>query len=97
MNGDNLKDIVTGKRWWSHGYIPEENEIDSAPVLYWFQLVRRPGGEVEFIPHLINNDSGVGTQIVAADMNGDGKPDVLTTARKGTFLFINQIQSSGSF
>ena len=66
-----MKDIVTGKRWWSHGYIPEENAIDSPPVLYWFKLVRKPGGEVEFVPHLINNDSGVGTQIVVTDMNGE--------------------------
>lgn len=94
MDGDGLKDIVTGKRWWSHGYIPEENQIDEPPVLYWFQLVRKQGGKVEFVPHLISNTPGLGTQIVATDMNGDGKPDVLTTARKGTFLFINRIHSS---
>jgi len=91
MDGDGLKDIVTGKRWWSHGYIPEENDLDSPPVLYWFKLVRKPGGEVEFVPHLINNDSGVGTQIVVTDMNGDGTPDVLTTARKGAFIFFNEL------
>jgi hypothetical protein len=94
MDGDGLKDIITGKRWWSHGYIPEENEVDSPAVLYWFKLVRKPGGEVEFVPHLIHNDSGVGTQIVAADMNGDGMPDVLTTARKGTFIFFNELKKA---
>lgn len=93
MNGDGLKDIVTGKRWWSHGYIPEENEVNSPPVLYWFELRRTSGGGVQFVPHLIHNDSGVGTQIIATDMNNDGKPDVLTTARKGTFLFINSLEA----
>src|SRR5436309_686524 len=91
MDGDGLKDIVTGKRWWSHGYIPEESQIDSPPVLYWFKLARKPGGEVQFVPHLINNNSGLGTQIVTADMNGDGTPDVLTTARKGAFIFFNEL------
>jgi FG-GAP repeat len=38
---------------------------------------------------LINNNSGVGTQILVTDINGDGKPDVLTSARKGTFVFLN--------
>ena len=58
-------------------------------MLYWFQLVRKPGGAVQWIPHLINNNSGVGTQILVTDINGDGKPDVLTSARKGTFVFLN--------
>jgi hypothetical protein len=96
MDGDGLKDVITGKRWWSHGYVPEESQIDSPPLLYWFKLVRKPGREVEFVPHPINNDSGVGTQIVATDMNGDGTPDVLTTARKGTFIFFNELKSQAS-
>ena len=33
-----------------------------------------------------------GTQIQAVDVNGDGKPDVLTAARKGVFVFLNNIR-----
>lgn len=91
MDGDGLKDIVVGKRWWSHGDNYGSPEAYAQPVLYWFKLVRKPGGQVEFVPHLINNNSGVGTQIVAVDMNGDGKPDVLTSARKGAFIFFNDL------
>lgn len=90
MNGDGLQDIVTGKRWWSHGFRYDENDVSNPPVLYWFEL-RRNGKEVSWVPHLIDNNSGVGTQIVAADVNKDGKPDVLTAQRKGIMVFFNQI------
>jgi len=90
VDGDGLPDIVTGKRWWSHGYrYDEENDIDDPAVLYWFKLVRKEGGQAEFLPQMIHNRSGVGVQIAVADVNQDGKPDVVTSARKGTFVFLN--------
>ncbi len=97
MDGDGLKDIVTGKRWWSHGIEYPENDLDHPPVMYWFKLSRKAGkvgnvGKVEWIPRLINNFSAVGTQIAVVDMNGDGKPDVLTAQRKGAFIFLNQMK-----
>jgi hypothetical protein len=87
LDGDGLPSIITGKRWWSHGYIYDENDVDNPPVLYRFQLVRKPGGAVEWIPSLIHNASGVGTQIIAKDINQDGRIEIVTTARKGTFVF----------
>ena len=68
MDGDGLKDIVSGKRFWAHG---EKGDADSngTPVLYWYQLKRDAGGKVEFVPPLVDDASGVGTQVVAADAN----------------------------
>ncbi len=84
INGDGLPDIVTGKRWWSHGgHGPGGGE---APVLYWFELSRVDGSPV-WTPHQIDDDSGVGTQFEVADVNGDGLLDIVTSNKRGTFLF----------
>lgn len=85
IDGDGLKDIITGKRWWAHGPKgdPEPNE---AAVLYWFQRVLKPNGAVEWVPHLIDNDSGVSTQVMAGDVTGDGRPDVVVGNKKGIFV-----------
>ena len=80
MNGDGLLDIVTGKRFWAHG--PTGDIDPNAPaVLYWFEL-KRTGKNVEWIAHLIDDNSGVGTEVMAGDLNGDGKPDVVVGNKK---------------
>ena len=84
MDGDGVLDVVTGKRWWSHG-AEGDPDINPRAVLYWLQTVRTDGG-VEFVPHLIDDDSGVGVQIVAGDINGDSLPDVIVGNKKGTTL-----------
>jgi len=90
MDGDGLKDIVTGKRFWSHGRIGDPDRNDEA-VAYWFQLVRGAEG-VDWVPHLINNNSGVGTQVVAKDINGDKLPDVLVGNKKGIFILQHEVK-----
>ncbi len=85
VDGDGLKDIVTGKRFWSHGRTGDPDRNDAA-VLYWFQLVRGADKSVDFVPWLIDGDSGVGTQVVAGDVNKDGLPDVVVGNKKGTFV-----------
>lgn len=84
MDGDGLKDIVTGKRFWSHGRVGDPDRNDEA-VIYWFRLERGQQG-VEFVPHRIDSDSGVGTQVVAGDINGDKLPDVVIGNKKGIFV-----------
>jgi hypothetical protein len=96
VDGDGLKDIVTGKCFWAHG--PTGAPESNAPaVLYWFKLVRGPGGSVDWVPHLIDADSGVGRQVGLGDVNGDGRPDVIIGNKKGTFVFTNEArQVSGT-
>ncbi len=88
FNGDGLQDFVTGKRFWAHG--PEgDKEPNAAAVVYWFELQRGPDG-AKFVPHMIDDNSGVGTQVAAAQLNGDSVPDVIVGNKKGTFVFLSK-------
>ena len=88
MDGDGLKDIVTGKRIWAHG--PGGDAEPNAPaVLYWFKLNRGADKFAQWIPYQIDGDSGIGTQVVAGDLNGDKLPDVVVGNKKGTFVHIH--------
>ncbi len=84
INGDGLPDFVTGKRWWAHG--GRDPGGDQPAVMYWYEL-RREGGKVRWIPHLFDHNSGVGTQFVVRDVDGDGLLDVVTSNKKGVFFF----------
>jgi hypothetical protein len=89
MDGDGLKDLVTGKRFWSHGRMGDPDR-NSEAVLYWFKLVRGADKSVDFVPHLIDNNSGVGTQVVVGDINKDGLPDIVVGNKKGTFVHLHE-------
>ena len=88
MDGDGIKDVVTGKRFWSHGRTGDPDRNDAA-VLYWFKVARQADRRVDFVPFLIDGDSGVGTQVVAGDVNGDGLPDVVMANKKGAFVHLH--------
>ena len=45
---------------------------------------------MEWIAHLIDDQSGVGTQVMAGDLNGDGKPDVIVGNKRGAFIFLRK-------
>ena len=88
MDGDGLKDIITGKRFWAHGATGDP-EPNAPAVLYWFKLVRHGDKSVDFVPQLIDIDSGVGTQVVTGDVNGDKLLDVVVGNKKGAFVLLH--------
>lgn len=85
MDGDGKPDILTGKRFWAHnGNDPGENEL---PMLVWFKPIAVAGG-LKFEPHVIDEDSGVGTQVSVEDIDGDGKLDVLSSSKRGVHILL---------
>ena len=89
LNGDGNPDIVTGKRRWAHGPTGDI-EPSAAPVVYWFEWSQDEQGNVHYIPHQIDDDSGVGVQILTVDLDGDSRVDVATASKLGTFVFRNR-------
>ena len=83
VDGDGVRDILTGKRFYAHG--GRDPGAFQQSVLYWFRTVRHQSG-VEFEPRLIHERSGVGTQLTTGDVDGDGEIDVLIGNKLGTFL-----------
>ncbi|MEM7314118.1 MAG: PVC-type heme-binding CxxCH protein, partial [Planctomycetota bacterium] len=94
INGDGLKDIVTGKRYWAHG-TKGDAEPNAPAVLYWFEL-KRDKGNIEWLPHKIDDDSGVGTDFAAGDLNGDKIPDMVIGNKKGTSVSLSKVVDSSA-
>ena len=92
MNGDSLPDFVIGKRFFSHNESYADPDPYGAPVLYVYRTVRNkqaPGG-AEFVPELVHNQSGAGSQVLAVDLNKDGVTDLVTSGELGAFAFVGQ-------
>ena len=88
IDGDGLKDLVTGKRWWSHGRAEPGHGWEAR--VYWLKAVKERDGHLNFVPMVIDRDSGIGTQFEVTDINGDGLLDVVTSNKKGVHVIVQE-------
>ena len=101
MDGDGLKDIVTGKTFLAHPFTTGDaggsgkgGVGDEPTVLYVFRLIRTPA--VHWEPHLIDVDkpaekaSGVAREFRVVDMNKDGINDIVIASKRGLFVFLGK-------
>jgi hypothetical protein len=86
IDGDGLKDIVTGKTYYSHH--KASPMWDAGAVVYWFRLVRTPQG-VDWVPYKADGESGIGRQLVVYDINKDGLTDLAAGGMKGAHVLIH--------
>jgi hypothetical protein len=85
VNNDGLPDLITGKRYFAHqGEGP--GGMDPA-VVYWFELLKDGKQKPVWVRHEIDNNSGVGIQFEAQDMNKDGRLDFVIGNKNGVFYF----------
>lgn len=89
INGDGLLDIVTGKRFHAHPATTPDPGTDDPAKLLWFELQRDRGG-AHFVEHVVDEDSGVGCSFAVRDVDGDGRADIFTTSKHGTYLHLQQ-------
>ncbi len=88
IDGDGVEDIVSGERFWGH--IPAGMpDFDEPARIYWFKAERTKTATT-FTPTLIDDDSGVGTQLTVGDLDGNGSMDIVVSNKKGAFVFLQQ-------
>jgi len=57
-------------------------------VVYYYKINRKTGEFTRF-PISVNGTAGVGTQIIAEDLDGDGDMDIATAGKTGVHFFEN--------
>ena len=87
IDGDGLKDIVTGKTYYSHH--KQSPLWDAGAVVYWFKLARTKDG-VDWIPYRAADDTGIGRQVTVADVNNDRLPDIIVGGMKGAHVLLHE-------
>ncbi|HEY0244911.1 MAG TPA: FG-GAP-like repeat-containing protein [Mucilaginibacter sp.] len=97
IDGDGIPDFITGKRYWSHLDDYLDPDPYGPPVIYVYKTVRNPKapGGAAFVPELIHNRSGVGSDVLAEDLNKDGAIDIVTATDRGVFIYWNLQKGKG--
>jgi hypothetical protein len=88
LNSDGKQDFITGKRYLAHNG-NDAGDADT-PYLLWIEIT--PGNNPGFTEHIIDDDSGAGLNIAVADINKDGKPDIVVSNKNGVFFFENRME-----
>ena len=94
IDGDRQPELITGKRVRAHGCDGDPGSKEPECLYYykWDKDARK------FTRYTISGPGegvGVGCQICVADLNGDGRPDIVVAGKTGTWILLNHGQEKG--
>ena len=87
LDKDGNPDLITGKRFFAHNDTNNDPGTYDPPYILWFRFT--PGKAPSWTPAIIDNNSGVGLNIVTQDMNKDKTIDIVISNKKGVYYFEN--------
>jgi hypothetical protein len=83
FDGDGRMDITTGKRYYAHNG-KDPGAEDPALAVIFFN--RKEGDSVRWQSEVIDTNSGVGCQVLAVDLDGDGKLEFAAGNKHGVHV-----------
>lgn len=91
INGDGVKDLITGKRFFAHGSKGDPDPLGEV-VMYWYEVKKTAGQPPQFTKHKIaaGTDTGIGTQFFVGDFDGDKRLDIVLSNKKGTNVLLQR-------
>ncbi|MDP6676908.1 MAG: VCBS repeat-containing protein, partial [Pirellulales bacterium] len=86
MDGDGKQELITGKRVKAHSGKDPGGLEDPVMLIYSWNP-----GTLQFSKNEIHRgEAGVGLQIRIADLNADGRPDIVAAGKSGTHILWNE-------
>ncbi len=87
LDGDGTPELITGKRFWVHmGADPGSKD----PAYLTCYRLSRAGGQVTWTRTDLDDNSGVGQDLLPVDLNGDGKLDIVVSNKKGVAIHLQK-------
>ena len=85
LDGDGNKDLITGKRVRAHS--GRDPGADEPAVMYYYTWDKKTK---VFTRRIIAEGVGTGLFIRTADLDNNGKLDIVVSGKSGTYLLLNQ-------